>query len=133
METADLVLLIGANLADNHPILCARLERNKNATLIVADPRVTKTAMLADIYLPVKPRSDIALLNGIAHILIRDGLINSGYIERHTTGFDALQKFVGKFTPEHVAGVTGLPIEMIERVAMLYGRAKAAFIGWTMA
>lgn len=132
LEKADVILLIGANIADNHPILCARLERNKNATLIVADPRVTKTAMLADIFLPVKPRSDIALLNGIAHILIRDGLIDRGYIERHTTGFDELKAFVAKFTPEHVAKVTGLAVEVIERVAMLYGRAKAAVIGWTM-
>ena len=66
METADVILLIGANIADNHPILCQRLERNKNRTLIVVDPRVTKTAMMADIHLPVKPRSDIALINGIA-------------------------------------------------------------------
>ena len=132
LEHADVILLIGANLADNHPILCARLERNKKATLIVADPRVTKTAMLADIFLPVKPRSDIALLNGIAHILIRDGLINRDYINLHTTGFEELKAFVAKFTPEHVAGVTGLSLELIERVAMLYGRAKAATIGWTM-
>jgi len=132
LETADVILLIGANIADNHPILCNRLERNKNRTLIVVDPRVTKTAMMADIHLPVKPRSDIALINGIAHILIRDGLINCDYIEQHTNGFDELKAFVMKFTPQHVAEVTGLSIAQIERVASLYGRAKAAFIGWTM-
>ena len=132
LETADVVLLIGANIADNHPILCNRLERNKNRTLIVVDPRVTKTAMMADIHLPVKPRSDIALINGIAHILIRDGLINRDYIEQHTNGFDELKAFVMKFTPHHVAEVTGLSVAQIERVASLYGRAKAAFIGWTM-
>jgi anaerobic selenocysteine-containing dehydrogenase len=57
LEKADVILLLGANLADNHPILCARLERNRQATVIVADPRVTKTAMLADVYLPLKPRT----------------------------------------------------------------------------
>jgi assimilatory nitrate reductase catalytic subunit len=132
LAKADVILLIGANIADNHPILCQRLLENPSATLIVADPRVTKTAMLADIYLPVKPRSDIALLNAMAHVLIRDGLIDSGYIERHTTGFDALRQHVEKFTPEFAAGITGLAPDVIERVAMLYGRAKAAFIGWTM-
>lgn len=132
LATADVILLIGANVADNHPILCSRLERNAKATLIVADPRVTKTAMMADIYLPVKPRSDIALVNGIAHILIRDGLIDRKYIDAHTTGFAELAKFLEKFTPEHVAEVTGLDIAMIERVAMLYGRAKSAMIAWTM-
>jgi assimilatory nitrate reductase catalytic subunit len=132
LATADVILLIGANIADNHPILCSRLDRNEKATLIVADPRVTKTAMLADIYLPVKPRSDIALVNGIAHILTRDGLIDRDYIAAHTSGFEELAKFLAKFTPEHVAAVTGLDIALIERVAMLYGRAKSAMIAWTM-
>ncbi len=132
LETADVILLIGANIADNHPILCNRLERNKQRTLIVVDPRVTKTAMMADIHLPVKPRSDIALINGIAHILIRDGLIDRDYIAKHTNGFDELAAFVKSFTPQHVAEVTGLSVTQIEHVAVLYGRAKAAFIGWTM-
>ncbi|HEX9200898.1 MAG TPA: nitrate reductase [Acidobacteriaceae bacterium] len=132
LETADVILLIGANIADNHPILCNRLERNKKRTLIVVDPRVTKTAMMADIHLPIKPRGDIALINGIAHILIRDGLIDRDYIAEHTTGFDELANFVASYTPEHVAQVTGLSVSQIEHVALLYGRAKAAFIGWTM-
>jgi anaerobic selenocysteine-containing dehydrogenase len=136
METADVVLLIGANIADNHPILCHRLDinkaRNPNCTLIVIDPRVTKTAMMADIHLPVKPRSDIALLNGIAHILIREDLINHDYIAQHTTGFAEFAEFVSTFTPEHVAQITGLTEETIINIAFLYGRAKTAFIGWTM-
>jgi assimilatory nitrate reductase catalytic subunit len=136
METADVILLIGANIADNHPILCQRLERNrisnKNCTVIVVDPRVTKTAMMADLHLAVKPRSDIALLNGIAHILIRDGLIDRDYIARHTTGFEDFAAYVAAFTPQHVAEVTGLTEEQILRTAHLYGHAKAAFIGWTM-
>ena len=132
LETADVVLLIGANIADNHPILCQRLERNQGTTLIVADPRVTKTAMMADIHLPVKPRSDVDLLNGIAHILVRDGLIDRAYIDAHTVGFTELEQFLRESTPERVAASTGLSVERIEQVAKLYGTAKAAFIGWTM-
>ncbi len=132
MSTADVVLLIGANIAENHPILCQYLDANPTKTLIVADPRVTKTAMIADLYLPVKPRSDLALLNGIAHVLIRDGLIDRDYIEEHTNGFEQLQDFMRKYEPEYVSQITGLSTEMIERVAHLYGKAKAAFIGWTM-
>lgn len=132
LEQADVIILIGANIADNHPILCNRLERNKNRTLIVVDPRVTKTAMMADIHLPVKPRSDIALINGIAHILIRDGLIDRDYIAQHTNGFEELANFVASFTPEHVSRATGLGVDKIEHVARLYGRARAGFIGWTM-
>ncbi len=132
METADVILLIGANIADNHPILCQRLERNKNRTLIVVDPRVTKTAMMADIHLPVKPRSDIALINGIAHVLIREGLVDLEYIAAHINGYEEFAEYVSAFNPEHVAKVTGLKEETIMTTARLYGKAKAAFIGWTM-
>jgi assimilatory nitrate reductase catalytic subunit len=136
MENADLILLIGANIADNHPILCHRVDRSSPGTrprkLVVVDPRVTKTAMMADIHLPVKPRSDIALLNGIAHILIREGLIARDYIAQHTTGFEQFAEYVAAYTPEHVAAVTGLTEAQILEVALLYGRASAAFIGWTM-
>ena len=132
METADVVLLIGSNIADNHPILCNRLRKKPGQVLIVVDPRVTKTAMMADIHLPVKPRSDIALINGIAHILLRDGLVNRNYIDQHTEGLDDFIHFVADYSPENVSATTGLPVETIERVARLYGQADAAFIGWTM-
>lgn len=132
LEQADVILLVGSNIADNHPILCHRLEKNKNRTLIVADPRVTKTAMMADLHLPVKPRSDIALLNGIAHILIREGLIDNQYIAAHTAGFAEFAAFVADYTPERVAQVTGLSEALILKTALLFGNAKAAFIGWTM-
>src|SRR5438046_10718568 len=87
LSQADVIFLIGANIADNHPILCQYLDANPGRTLIVADPRVTKTAMMADLYLPLKPRSDIALINGLIHILIRTGLFNRDYIEQHTQAF----------------------------------------------
>ena len=132
LERADVILLIGANIADNHPILWQRLEANPSKTLIVADPRVTKTAMLADVHLPVKPRSDLALINGIIHILIESDLIDHAYIDEHTEGFDALYESVREYTPQKVADITGLPVELIYRTASLYGNARAGFIGWTM-
>ena len=128
-----MVLLIGANIADNHPILCQYLEANRNKTLIVADPRVTKTAMMADIHLPLKPRSDLALLNGIAHILIRYNLIDRDYIDeahhrlRRTRAVprEATRRSASPRSP-------GSSQDMIFKTALLYGRAKAGFIGWTM-
>lgn len=132
LAQADVALLIGANIADNHPILCQYLEPRAGRTLIVADPRVTKTAMLADLHLPLRPRTDLALINGIAHILIREGLIDREYIGRHTTGFDDLAAFLEDYPPERVASITGLSVEQIYRTAILYGRARAGFIGWTM-
>jgi assimilatory nitrate reductase catalytic subunit len=88
--------------------------------------------MLADLHLPLKPRSDLALLHGIAHILIGHGLIDRNYIDQHTTGFQELKKFLEAYPPERVAEITGLSEEALYKTAFLYGRARAGFIGWTM-
>jgi assimilatory nitrate reductase catalytic subunit len=132
LDRADVILLIGANIADNHPILCRRLETNRGATVIVVDPRVTKTAMLADLHLPIRPRSDLALVNGLIHLAIEHGLVDHDYVRRHTTGFDALAASVREYTPDRVSDITGLPPDLIYRTAVLYTRARAAFIAWTM-
>jgi assimilatory nitrate reductase catalytic subunit len=132
LERADVILLIGANIAENHPILCWRLQANPGATIIVVDPRVTKTAMLADLYLPVKPRSDLALVNGLIHFVIEHDLIDRDYVERHTTGFEALRESVRPYTPERVAELTGISPELVCRTAWTYAHARAGFIGWTM-
>ncbi|MBI4888660.1 MAG: molybdopterin-dependent oxidoreductase [Acidobacteria bacterium] len=132
LETADVVLLIGANIAENHPILCWRLRSNPGTTVIVVDPRVTKTAMLADLHLPIRPRSDLALVNGLIHVVIEHDLVDRDYVATHTTGFDELRASVREYTPERVAEITGLTPELVCRTAWTYARAAAAFIGWTM-
>ena len=131
-ERADVVMLIGANVAENHPILCWRLQANPDKTLIVVDPRVTKTAMMADLHLPVRPRSDLALINGLIHLVIEHDLIDRAYINAHTTGFAELRESVREYTPERVAEITGLSPDVIVRTAWTYARARSAFIGWTM-
>jgi assimilatory nitrate reductase catalytic subunit len=131
-ERADVILLIGANIAENHPILCRRLDANPGTTLIVVDPRVTKTAMMADLHLPIRPRSDLALINGLIHILIEHDLVDHRYIARHTTGFEDLRASVRSYTPERVAEITGLSTELLYRTASLYANARAAFTAWTM-
>src|SRR5688572_4263190 len=132
MEKADVVILIGANIAENHPILCWRLQSNPSRTLIVVDPRVTKTAMIADLHLPIRPRSDLALINGMIRIIIEHDLIDREYIDRHTTGFETLRQSVQEYTPERVAEISGISPETLWRVAWAYAHARAAFIGWTM-
>jgi len=132
LERADVIILIGANVAENHPILCWRLRSNPNATLIVVDPRVTKTAMLADLHLPLKPRSDLALVNGFIHFVIENGLVDREYVAHYTSGFEALRESVRDYTPERVAEITGLSVDLICRTAWTYARARAGFIGWTM-
>ena len=131
-ERADVILLIGANIADNHPILCRRLEANPDALLIVVDPRVTKTAMMADLHLPLRPRSDLALVNGLIHIIIERDLVDHDYIKRHTFGFEALRDSVCACTPERVSEITGLSTDLLRRTATAYAHANAACIAWTM-
>jgi anaerobic selenocysteine-containing dehydrogenase len=132
LETADVIFLIGANIAENHPILCMRLEANTHKTLIVADPRVTKTAMMADVFLPLKPRSDLALINGILKIVIDEELYSREYVDAHTSGFEELRASLDSCTLDNVSKITGLTPELIRKTALLYCNAKAAFIGWTM-
>ena len=132
LEKADVVMLIGANIAENHPILCWRLRANPDTTIIVVDPRSTKTAMLADLHLPIAPRSDLALINGLIHVIVEHDLVDRAYVAQHTSGFDALCESVREYTPERVAALTGLTPELICRTAWTYARANAAFIGWTM-
>ena len=132
LERADVILLIGANIAENHPILCRRLQTNPGATVIVVDPRVTKTAMMADLHLPIRPRADLALLNGLIHLVIAHDLVDHDYVAAHTTGYEALRESVRDCTPERVAEITGIAPETLYRTAWLYANAAAAFIGWTM-
>ncbi len=132
LEIADLILLVGANIAENHPILCSRLEANRNKTLIVVDPRVTKTAMMADLYLPIRPRADLALINAMLRILIDEDLYDKDYVEQHTNGFAELCASLEPYTLEYASGITGLDPDLIRHTAHLYASAKAPFIGWTM-
>ncbi|MBI4208532.1 MAG: molybdopterin-dependent oxidoreductase [Deltaproteobacteria bacterium] len=131
-EVADCIFLVGANIADNHPILWDHLRKNTSRTLIVADPRLSKTAMLADLYLPVKPRSDLTLINGIMKILIDAGKIDRIYIARHTHRFEELVSHLKKYSLDFVSEQTGLPRDLIKKVAHTYGDAKAGLIAWTM-
>ena len=132
LEHADVILPIGANVAENHPILCTRLEENKAKTLIVADPRVTKTAMMADIHLPVRPRSDLALLNAMLRFLLAEERYDKEFVAAHTSGLAELRASVERYTLEHASEITGIEAATIRQVALLYADAKAAFIGWTM-
>ncbi|HUR18207.1 MAG TPA: nitrate reductase [Acidimicrobiales bacterium] len=132
LESADVILLVGANVADNHPLLAPRVLENTDATVIVVDPRVTKTAMVADQHLAVRPRSDIALINGMLKVIIDEGLVDTDYVAAHTEGFDELMAHVQAFTLERVAADCGVDAEQIRAAALAFGRAERAFLGWTM-
>jgi assimilatory nitrate reductase catalytic subunit len=122
---AQTLFIVGANTAYAHPILFRRIEDARQANpamkLIVADPRRTETADMADLFLPILPGTDVALFHGMLHVMLSEGLIEKGYIERHTQGFDALQAIVRDFTPDVVARTCGIPQADLIQAARWFG------------
>lgn len=103
--------VIGSNTTENHPVIGSMIKNeviNKGKKLVVADPRRIELAKYADVFLQIKPGTNIALLNGLAHLLIRDNLYNKEYVEARCEGFDEMVKTLEKYTPEHVAAICGL-------------------------
>nr|WP_260227644.1 molybdopterin-dependent oxidoreductase [Streptomyces sp. Je 1-79] len=133
-ERADVFLVIGSNMADCHPILFLRMmERVKaGARLIVVDPRRSATADKADLFLPIKPGTDLALLNGLLHLLTENGHTDTGFIAERTEGWDAMPAFLADYPPATVAEITGLPEEDIRRAAEWIGTAGEWMSCWTM-
>jgi anaerobic selenocysteine-containing dehydrogenase len=133
---ADVILLVGANVADNHPLLAPRLMDNRSsgakATVIVVDPRVTKTAMLADQHLAVRPRGDVTLLNGMIKVLLDEGLVDHERVRRVADGFDELVEHVQDFDLARVERETGVPADEVRRAALTVGTAERALVAWTM-
>ncbi|MFF4210236.1 molybdopterin-dependent oxidoreductase [Streptomyces sp. NPDC001796] len=134
LDEADAFLVIGSNMADCHPILFLRLmDRVKaGAKLIVVDPRRTATAAKADLFLQIRPGTDLALLNGLLHLLHENRHTDEGFIARHTEGWEAMPAFLADYTPTAVAGITGLAEEDLRRAARLIGEAKEWTSCWTM-
>ena len=137
IEEADCFFLIGTNTADCHPITFKRIRRRKLARpddvfVIVADPRWTETADLADLHLSLRPGSDIALLNGMLHVLADEGRLDRRFIADHTRGWEAVQAVIAEYSPERAAALTGLSAETIRAAARRFGAARAALSLWSM-
>jgi sulfite reductase (NADPH) flavoprotein alpha-component len=137
-DCSDLFFVIGSNMADCHPILYLRMaDRLKaGAKLIVVDPRRTATAERADLFLQIRPGTDLALLNGLLHLLLEDeannGAINFDFIAEHTEGWDSMPAFLADYTPEVVAQLTGLAEEDIRTAARMIAEAGEWMSCWTM-
>jgi anaerobic selenocysteine-containing dehydrogenase len=129
---SDLVISWGADLAATNVHFWALYEEQKKkrgVPLVVIDPRRTRSAKAADLYLPIKIGTDAALALGVMHILVRDKLADRDYIAKHTLGFDKVErKILPKFAPARTAEITGLSVADIEKLASMYGKAKAALI-----
>ena len=133
-DHADCILIAGANPAYAHPVAFRRIEDARKARphmkLIVVDPRRTDTASSADLHLAILPGTDIWLYNAMLHVLLREGLVDAGFIAAHTEGFDALREHVGAITPAVAAEVCGVPAADIVTAARWWGQSPAALSLW---
>ncbi|MET8727372.1 bifunctional nitrate reductase/sulfite reductase flavoprotein subunit alpha [Streptomyces parvus] len=131
---ADVFLVTGANMADCHPILFLRMmERVKaGAKLIVVDPRRNATAAKADLYLRIRPGTDLALLNGLLHLLVENGHTDPAFIAEHTEGWERMPAFLRDYSPAAVAEITGIPEDDIRQAARWIGEAGEWMSCWTM-
>ncbi|WP_407660858.1 molybdopterin-dependent oxidoreductase [Kitasatospora paracochleata] len=133
-DRADVFLVIGSNMADCHPILFLRMmDRVKaGAKLVVVDPRRTATADKADLFLQIRPGTDLALMNGLLHLLVENGHTDPAFIEEFTDGWEEMPGFLRDYPPAKVAAITGIPEEDIRAAARLIGEAGEWMSCWTM-
>src|SRR4028119_2097933 len=136
LELTDCAFIIGSNTAECHPIIFNRLakyhKKHQNVKMIVVDPRRTPTAEAADLHLAIKPGTDIDLLNGIAHLLMRWGYIDSEFIEECTNNFPAFAEVISHYPPEVVAKICGIEEREIEIAAQYWAESKRVLSLWSM-
>lgn len=134
-EESRCIFIIGSNTTEQHPVIgtkIRRAKRHRGAKLIVADPRRIDIAEYADLYLRHKPGTDIALLNGLMHIIIREGWEDREFIATRTEGFEEVCEAVGKWTPEATSEVTGVPVDHLERAARMLGENRPGALLFAM-
>jgi formate dehydrogenase alpha subunit len=134
-EQSRSIFIIGSNTTEQHPVLgikIRRARRQRGAKLIVADPRQIDIATYADLHLRHKPGTDIALMNGIMHIILREGWQDEKFIAERTEGFEALQVVVAKYTPEVASEITGVPAEQLEAAARMLAENRPGALLYAM-
>jgi formate dehydrogenase major subunit len=131
---ADLILVIGSNTTENHPVAASFLKNAVKAgkTLVVMDPRRTRIARHATHYLQFKPDTDVALINAIMHAVIEQDLVDDEFINQRTEGYTALKDHLQAFSPEAMEKICGIDAATIREVARLYASATASIIFWGM-
>jgi len=134
-EHTDYLIAWGSNLPEQHPIIYWRMkdaQERRGFPLVAVDPRVTMLAQNADLHLPINPGTDVALMNGMMHVIFAEGLEDAGYIAANCSGLEELKAEVSKWTPDRASQVTGIHPDTIVSVARAFARAGAAMQIWTM-
>jgi formylmethanofuran dehydrogenase subunit B len=134
MEKPDVIFAIGTNMTECHPVAATRLKKalRHGAKMIVADPRRIPLAELAEVYLPIRVGSDVALLLAMAHVIERDGLIDREFVAARTELGEQFFAHVRQFTPEWAETICAVPAADIEKAARLYGAAERGAIYYTL-
>lgn len=131
-EISDTIFFIGANPVIAHPVFWGRVKENKDAKIIVIDPRKSETAMNADIWVDIKPKADLVLMYTLANVLIQKGWVDNDYIEKHTEGYEGFKNHVAKFTLDNVEAETGISAERVLELAEIIHNGKRVSLWWTM-
>ncbi len=133
-EETDVLLLMGSNTTEAHPIIANRMKKGakKGVKIIVVDPRKIDMVKVADSHLQLKVGTDIALINAMIHVILKEELYDAGYISRTTLGLEKLAKQVERYTPAFAAGITGLPEEQIIETARAFAAAENGMIAYTL-
>lgn len=133
-EQAELLFLIGTNATEAHPVIGYKMRQaaRNGAKLVVCDPRHIDLVDEADYWLRLKPGTDIPLLNGLMHIIIKEGLEDKAFIEERTENFEELKEVVAAYNPEYVSELTGVPVEDLYNVARLYATTDRAMAFYTL-
>ncbi len=134
IKKADVLFVIGSNTTETHPVIGSwfKEQARKGTKLIVCDPRKIELAERADLHIRQKSGTDVALINGIMHIIIRDRLYDESFVNERTENFEALKETVSTYTPEEVCEITGVPAELIEEAAKAYANGPNSAIYYTM-
>jgi len=137
LDTADLVLLIGTNTAECHPVLFQRLLKRKRKVkealrLVVVDPRATATSDPADLHLAIRPGTDLVLLHGIGHLLLELQALDQRFIADHTEGFTGLQELWQQWTPQRVCDLCGIDEADLRQLAQWWAEAAGVLSLWSM-
>jgi len=125
IEHSDLLLLIGSNATEAHPVTGARILQAvlRGVGLVVIDPRKTELARHADIHLQLRPGTNVPLLNSLACVMVEESLVDRGFVDARTEGWSAFERHVRKFAPETMASITGVDATLVREAARRYARA----------
>lgn len=130
----DVILIIGSNTTENHPVIGAKIRQavRKGAKLVVVDPRKIELACDSEVFLQIKPGTNVALLNGMMHVILKENLQNKEFIHDRTENYEKLEEIIRDFTPQKAAKICGVREEDIEAAARLYANAEKGSIVYCM-